>query len=86
MRMIMMLIAVSLLAGCAPSMPMHSLGLYTTSTGQQKWRFVYRNLSEETIQAFLESEINKAKICQNGWEELSREPVRGDMLIDGRCK
>ena len=67
-------------------MPARSFGLYTTSTGQQKWRFVYRNLSEETIQAYLESEINKAKICQNGWEELGREPDRGSTLIDGRCK
>lgn len=81
----MILVIAASLAGCI-SVPIHAFSPYTTSNGQEKWRFVYQNMDEAMVQGYLESEIGRSKICSKGWEELSRTPSGRQVIIDGQCK
>jgi len=85
-KLVLALLAGTLLAGCMGSMPMQSFDPYTTSDGREGWRMAVRGYDETVVQALLESNIGKNHLCPDGWEITSRLPYSdGIEMIEGQC-
>lgn len=59
--------------------------------GTKRWRASTRPLKHEHAEAGLQDLIAQAMAraawCPNGWEETQRsEPLKGFLLIEGRCR